>query len=107
MNHLLAPSKKTIKMLSAVAHAFLERYEKIDVVYEYVAVFYSLSASFSFQFLPFYASNKEIPYSSDTRTKKQLFNQCVSTLSLLGLDGFEIIDKNGNVVTDSWEKEAV
>jgi hypothetical protein len=107
MNHILAPSKKALNMLSAVALTFLERYNKINVAYEYIAVFYSLSASYSFHFLPFYASHKEIPYSPETRTKRQLFDQCVSVLSLLGLEGFEIIDKNGKVVTDSWEKEDI
>ena len=102
MNYLKEPSENLKATLVSVGLCFFENYECINVTYEAVAVFYSLSSSYHFNFIPFYPSNYK-----DSRTKAQLFEQCLSALGLLGVDGFEIIDKDGNIVTDEWEKEAI
>lgn len=107
MYRLHNPSNRFLDVLSNIALEILDDYEKIGVSYEYMAVFYSRSSSYRFDFMPFYAPYDETALYSEHRSKAQLLDKCSEALALLALDGFEIVDRDGNIVTDEWEKEAI
>lgn len=107
MTYRLASSGRLLGILSEIALDLFESYKKIDVSYEYVAIFYSRSSSYRFEFIPFYGTNPEGTLFTENRSKRELFKICSNALSLLGLDGFEIVDQNGFIVTDKWEKETL